>query len=51
MDTTRTTKGFIAPKITDASLDRKRVPQQHAAVSSQKQRPSDVTAGENLTVI
>ncbi len=51
VDTKRTTKGLFVPKLTDSNIDRKRVLQQHAAVSSQTQRASNITAGENLTVI
>ncbi|MFM9928080.1 hemagglutinin repeat-containing protein [Variovorax sp. H27-G14] len=51
VDTARTTKGLFVPKLTDSNIDRKRVLQQHADVSSQTQRASNITAGENLTVI
>lgn len=50
LDTTRTTKGFILPKLGGSSIDRKLSMEHHAGISSQTERPSNITAGKNLTV-
>jgi filamentous hemagglutinin len=50
LDITRTTKGFIVPKLGGPSIDRQLGVEQHAAASSQTQRASTITAGENLDV-
>nr|WP_233101904.1 hemagglutinin repeat-containing protein [Variovorax sp. IB41] len=50
LDTTRTTKGFIAPKLGGSSIDRKLATAQHAAVSSQTEQASRIAAGENLNI-
>jgi filamentous hemagglutinin len=50
LDTTRTAKGFIVPKLGGSSIDRKLTTAQHAAVSSQTEQASSITAGESLNI-
>ncbi|KQU90987.1 hypothetical protein ASC78_18525 [Variovorax sp. Root318D1] len=50
LDSSRETKGFIVPKLGGSSIDRAIRKEQHAEVSSQFERASNVTAGGNLGV-
>jgi filamentous hemagglutinin len=50
LDRSRETKGFIVPKLGGSSIDRAIRNEQHAEVSSQFERASNVTAGGNLGV-
>lgn len=50
LDRSRETKGFILPKLGGSSIDRAIRNEQHAEVSSQVERASNVTAGVNLGV-
>ena len=50
LDRSRETKGFILPKLGGSSIDSGLRYEQHAEVSSQFERASNVTAGGNLSI-